>query len=50
VLQDTGFELVPTFDAPHFDVLVPKATADAASTLSSLFGSGERNRDRQRRR
>ncbi|HSH58413.1 MAG TPA: hypothetical protein VK988_02005 [Acidimicrobiales bacterium] len=42
-LPVAGYELLSTFDAPHFDVVVPKATADAASTVLSLFGPAERN-------
>lgn len=41
--------LLPTFDAPHFDVLVPTATVDAASTLLSLLGPAEGNPYRRRR-
>lgn len=40
---DDALELLPTFDAPHFDVLVPKATGEAASILVSLFSPAERN-------
>jgi hypothetical protein len=48
-VREAGYELLPTFDAPHFDVVVPTATADAASTLLSLFGPAERNPYRRRR-
>lgn len=49
VLRGAGFELLPTFEAPHYDVVLPTATTDAASTLLSLFGPAERNPYRRRR-
>lgn len=48
-LRRAGYELLATFEVPHYDLLVPAATEDAASTLLSLFGPGERNPYRRRR-
>jgi hypothetical protein len=48
-LRATGHELLPTFDAPHFDLVLPAATVAAAGTLLSLFGPAERNSCRRRR-
>jgi hypothetical protein len=48
-LRGAAFELLPTFDAPHYDVILPAATAEAAGTLLSLFGPAERNPYRRRR-
>jgi hypothetical protein len=48
-LRSAGHELLPTFDVPHYDVVLPAATSDAAGTLLSLFGPAERNPYRRRR-
>lgn len=48
-LRRAGYELLPTFDAPHFDVVVPVATPDAAGSLLLSFGPAERNPYRRRR-
>jgi hypothetical protein len=49
VLMDAGFELLPTFEVPHCDILLPAANRDEADTLVSLFGVAERNPFRRRR-
>ena len=43
------YELLPTFEVPHDDVVLPVATPEAASTLVALFGPAERNDYRRRR-
>ncbi len=48
-LRANGYELLATFEVPHFDVLMPAATREAASTLLSFFGPAERNDYRRRR-
>lgn len=48
-LREAGYVLLPTFGAPHFDLLLPATTNDAAGTLVSLFGPAERNPYRRRR-
>ncbi len=45
-----GYELVPTFDAPHYDVLLPAASAEVAGSLLSLFGDPRSNPYKRRRR
>jgi hypothetical protein len=49
VLRIAGYELLPTFERPHFDIVLPAATTDAAGTLMALFGPTERNMFRRRR-
>jgi hypothetical protein len=49
VLVAAGFELLPTFGAPHYDVVLPAATIEVASSLLSLFGPAQRNPYRRRR-
>ena len=48
-LRRAGYELLPTFDAPHFDVVVPVETTDAAGSLLLEFSPAERNPYRRRR-
>lgn len=48
-LRAGGFELLATFDAPHFDVVLPDASDEAATTLLALFGPSEHNPYRRRR-
>ena len=48
-LREAGYVLLPTFEVPHYDLLLPAATEDAAGTLLSLFGPAERNPFRRRR-
>ena len=40
-LRQAGYELLPAFDAPDFEILVPPATVDVASSLLYLFGPAE---------
>lgn len=49
-LHGGGYELVPTFDVPHFDVPLPAASAEAAGSLLSLFGDPHRTPYKRRRR
>ncbi len=42
-LRSAGFELLPTFQAPHYDVVLPAATLKVATTLVSVFGAAQRN-------
>jgi hypothetical protein len=48
-LRQAGYVLLPTFDVPHYDLLLPAASEAAASTLLSVFGPAERNPYRRRR-
>ena len=48
-LREAGYVLLPTFDVPHYDLLLPAATEAAAGTLLSVFGPAERNPYRRRR-
>jgi hypothetical protein len=48
-LRQAGYVLLPTFDVPHYDLLLPTTTEDAAGRLLSLFGPAERNPYRRRR-
>lgn len=48
-LKGASFELLPTFEVPHYDVLLSAASLDAAGRLLSLFGPAERNTYRRRR-
>lgn len=48
-LVGAGYALLPTFEVPHFDVLLPAANRDEAGTLLSLLGAAERNAFRRRR-
>jgi len=41
--RSAGFELLPTFQAPHYDVVLPAATLEVATTLVSVFGAAQRN-------
>ena len=43
LLRQAGFELLPTFHAPHYDVVLRVATLEAATTLVSVFGPVQRN-------
>ena len=45
-----GFELLPTYRVPHYDILLPAVTAEHASTLLALFGAGQSNPFRRRAR
>lgn len=48
-LRQGGYVLLPTFEVPHYDLLLPATTEAAAGTLLSLFGPAERNPYRRRR-
>jgi hypothetical protein len=49
LLRQAGFEVLPTHNSPHFDIVLPEATSEAASTLLALFSTAERNPYRRRR-
>jgi hypothetical protein len=44
-----GFEVLPSHNSPHFDVALPEATSEAASTMLMLFTAAQRNPYRRRR-
>jgi hypothetical protein len=48
-LRRAGFEVLPTYASPHFDIVLPEANEDAASTLLESLGPVERNPYRRRR-
>ncbi len=48
-LRRSGHDLLPTFGAPHYDLLLPAATLEAAGSLLVRFGPAERNPYRRRR-
>lgn len=48
-LRAAGYELLPTFGAPHYDVVLAAATVEAAGSLLELFGPAEPNPYRRRR-
>ena len=48
-LRASGYELLPTFESPHHDLLISAASREAASTLLASFGPAERNPYRRRR-
>lgn len=48
-LRRAGYVLLPTFEVPHYDLLLPAATKAGAGTLLSVFGPAERNPYRRRR-
>lgn len=49
-LRSSRYELVPTFSVPHYDLLLPEPTEDAAGRLLSVFGDAVPNPYRQRGR
>ena len=49
-VRNAGYELLATHSKPHYDILLPSATIEAASTLLSLFGAGTTNPFRRRTR
>lgn len=38
VVLDAGFEMLATFAAPHYSVVLPSYTQDIAEWLASVFG------------
>lgn len=48
-LRSAGYRLIPTFSAPHYDLLLPEPTEDAAGRLLSVFGDALPNPYRQRK-
>lgn len=49
-VRAAGFELGATHRPPHYDVVLPEASAEHASTLLAVFGPGETNPHRRRTR
>ena len=45
-----GYELLATFQRPHYSIVLPEATEDVARILLARFGSTLDNPYRQRRR
>ena len=43
VVLDAGFELLATFSAPHYSVVLPSYDVETTQLLSSLFGEAQRN-------
>jgi hypothetical protein len=50
VLRASGYELLATFHRPHYSIVLPDPTEDAARRLLASFGSTLENPYRQRRR
>jgi hypothetical protein len=48
-LRAAGFHVLPTHNSPHFDIVLPEATSEAASTMLALFSAGQPNPNRRRR-
>lgn len=49
-VRTTGFELLPTHRAPHYDIVLPAASLAHTSTLLAVFGDGQPNPFRRRTR
>lgn len=49
-VRTAGYEFLATHRSPHYDIILPSATIEAASTLLSLFGVGTTNPFRRRTR
>jgi len=43
VVLDAGFELLATFSAPHYSVVLPSYDMKTTQLLSSLFGEAQGN-------
>ena len=43
VVLDAGFELLATFSAPHYSVVLPSYSVESMRLLSSLFGEAQGN-------
>ncbi len=43
VVLDAGFELLATFSAPHYSVVLPSYDVETTQLLSSLFGEAQGN-------
>lgn len=50
VVRAAGFELLPTYEAPHYDLLLATGEYREAEVLLSLFGSPEPNPYKRRGR
>lgn len=50
VLRGSGYRLLATYGAPHFDLVLPGASYDAAVRLLSHFTVGQPNPYKRRRR
>jgi hypothetical protein len=49
-IRGAGFALLPTFETPHYDVVLPAPTTAAVGILLELFGAPVKNPYRRRRR
>ena len=49
-VRHAGFELLPTYDAPHYDLLLASGEYREAEALLALFSTGEPNPFKSRRR
>lgn len=49
-VTDAGMVLLPTFGAPHYDVVLEDATADEVAKLMSILSEPVRNPYRRRGR
>ena len=49
-LLDAGFDLMPTFTAPHYSLLLPSYTSEVARQLVEVFGRVKDNPHYQPRR
>ena len=49
-IRQAGYELLPTFETPHYDVVLPGMTSAAVGILLELFGTPLTNPYRRRRR
>jgi len=43
IVLDAGFELLATFSAPHYSVVLPSCTWETGQLLSSIFGEAQGN-------
>ena len=43
VVLDAGFDLLATFSASHYSVVLPSYDVETTQLLSSLFGKAQRN-------
>lgn len=48
-LRALGYPVLATFLTPHYDVVLPEASGDAAATLVGQFSAPQRNPYRRRR-
>jgi hypothetical protein len=49
-VRSAQFTILPTHDAPHFDIVLSEATADEAHRLLGVFGEPVQNPFKRRKR